>query len=52
MSGLKDMRSDEAPKCANCDLWTGKDTDSGAFCTLHKTLTLDLAVCSEHEAKR
>jgi hypothetical protein len=50
--GLKDERADEEVKCANCDWWTGKETDSGAFCTLHKTLTLDLAVCSDHEPKR
>jgi hypothetical protein len=48
---VKDTRSDETPKCANCKLWTGKPEDSGAFCTLHVTLTLDLAVCSDHEAK-
>jgi hypothetical protein len=53
MSGLKDTRADEAPKCANCEWWTGDIfDDSGAFCTLHKTLTLDLAVCSDHEPKR
>ena len=50
--GLKDQRADPAPKCANCEWWTGKDTDSGAFCSLHRTLTLDLAVCSDHEPKR
>ncbi len=50
-----DLKAERAPpeaKCANCEWWTGKDTDSGAFCSLHKTLTLDLAVCSEHEPKR
>ena len=51
--GLKDERADEDQlKCANCEWWSGKDTDSGAFCTLHKTLTLDLSVCSDHEPKR
>ena len=49
---LKDDRATDAPKCCNCEWWAGKDTDSGAFCSLHKTLTLDPAVCSEHEAKR
>lgn len=52
MSSLKDRRADTDPKCATCEWWSGKDTDSGAFCSLHKTLTLDLAVCSDHEAKR
>jgi hypothetical protein len=49
--GLKDNREGASPKCANCNWWTGKPEDSGAFCTLHVTLTLDLAVCSDHEAK-
>jgi hypothetical protein len=49
---LKVERSNEIEKCATCNWWTGKDEDSGAFCSLHKTLTLDLAVCSDHEAKR
>jgi hypothetical protein len=48
---LKAERSDEELKCANCNWWTGKPEDSGAFCTLHVTLTLDLAVCSDHETK-
>lgn len=38
--------------CKTCDQWTGKETDSGAFCVLHKTLTLDLAKCSDWEPKK
>jgi hypothetical protein len=49
---LKTERADDELKCANCEWWTGDFTQSGAFCTLHKTLTLDLAICSDHEAKR
>jgi hypothetical protein len=49
---LKVERANEIEKCATCNWWTGKPEDSGAFCSLHKALTLDLAVCSDHEAKR
>lgn len=46
---LKVERDNEIEKCAICSMWTGKENDSGAFCVLHKALTLDLAVCSDFE---
>jgi hypothetical protein len=47
------MRSDQAPKCATCGWWAGRDgIGPAALCEQHNVKTLDLAVCSgwrEHE---
>lgn len=49
---LEAKRSDAREKCANCEKWTGGYQDTGALCTLHMTLTLDLAVCTGWEEKK
>ena len=47
---LELKRADVSPKCATCRQWAGRETSkSGAFCEQHKTVTLDLSVCSAWE---
>jgi hypothetical protein len=47
------MRGDQAPKCATCGWWAGRDgIGPAALCEQHNVKTLDLAVCTgwrEHE---
>lgn len=47
---LERERANDAPKCANCNWWAGRDSElaSVAECELHHIKTLDLAKCQAH----